>query len=79
MVSAGLLARSVHQLPGLLVAYGRYSATRVGQADVIYVGEGLNASVAAVRIALASTGLSALAVHHVHEPLEQVAGVARAG
>jgi len=46
MVSAGLLARSVHELPGLLVAYGRYSATRVGQADVIYVGEGLNATVA---------------------------------
>jgi len=46
MVAAGLLARSVHKLPGLLVAYGRYSATRVGQADIIYVGEGLNASVA---------------------------------
>ena len=46
MVGAGLLARSVHPLPGLLVAYGRYSATRVGQADIIYVGEGLNASVA---------------------------------
>jgi len=46
MVAAGLLARSVHQLPGLLVAYGRYAATRVGQASIIYVGEGLNASVA---------------------------------
>src|SRR5437764_7272656 len=50
MVGAGLLARSVHPLPGLLVAYGRYSATRVGQADVIYVGEGLNASVAVSRL-----------------------------
>src|SRR4029077_17914932 len=46
MVTAGLLARSVHELPGLLVAYGRYSATRIGQATIIYVGEGLNASVA---------------------------------
>jgi len=46
MVAAGLLARSIHPLPGLLVAYGRYAATRVGQADIIYVGEGLNASVA---------------------------------
>src|SRR5262249_20431549 len=46
MVSAGLLARSVHELPGLLVAYGRYAATRIGQADIIYVGEGLNATVA---------------------------------
>jgi len=46
MVAAGLFARSVHELPGLLVAYGRYSATRIGQADIIYVGEGVNASVA---------------------------------
>ena len=30
----------MHPLPGLLVAYGRYSATRGGQADVIYVGTG---------------------------------------
>jgi spermidine synthase len=46
MVVAGLFARSVHELPGLLVAYGRYAATRLGQADIIYVGEGVNASVA---------------------------------
>jgi spermidine synthase len=46
MIATGLLARSVHPLPGLLVAYGRYAATRIGQADIIYVGEGLNASVA---------------------------------
>jgi spermidine synthase len=46
MVAAGLLARSVHPLPGLLIAYGRYAATRVGQADIIYSGEGLNAAVA---------------------------------
>src|SRR5204862_7800152 len=30
----------------ILVAYGRYAATRIGQADIIYVGEGLNATVA---------------------------------
>jgi spermidine synthase len=46
MIAAGLLARSVPALPGLLVAYGRYAATRVGQAEIIYVGEGINASVA---------------------------------
>jgi spermidine synthase len=46
MVAAGLIARSIPALPGLLVAYGRYAATRVGQADIIYVGEGINASVA---------------------------------
>ena len=33
-------------VPGLLVAYGRYSATWVGLSNIIYVGEGLNASVA---------------------------------
>lgn len=46
MLVAGLLASSVQALPGLLVAYGRYASTRIGQADIIYVGEGLNASVA---------------------------------
>jgi spermidine synthase len=46
MVAAGLLARSIPALPGLLVAYGRYAATRIGQADIIYMGEGINASVA---------------------------------
>jgi spermidine synthase len=50
-VGATLLALfAVHELPGLLVAYGRYSATRVGQADVFYVGEGINASVAVSRL-----------------------------
>jgi spermidine synthase len=43
---AGLLVRSVHEVPGLLIAYGRYSATWVGQSNIIYHGEGLNASVA---------------------------------
>jgi spermidine synthase len=50
MIAAGLLLRSVHELPGILVAYGRYAATRVGQAEIIYVGEGLNASVAVSRL-----------------------------
>src|SRR4029078_8361683 len=43
---AGLLVRSGHDVPGLLIAYGRYSATWVGQSNIIYHGEGLNASVA---------------------------------
>jgi spermidine synthase len=48
---AALLARSVHKVPGLLVAYGRYAATRINQADeVIYMGEGWNASVAVSRL-----------------------------
>ena len=35
----------------LLVAYGRYSATWVGQSDIIYMGEGVNSSVAVTRLA----------------------------
>ena len=46
---AGLLARTVPPLPGLLVAYGRYAATWVGQNEIIYVGEGVTASVAVSR------------------------------
>src|SRR5207245_7359272 len=43
---AGLLSRTVHPLPGIIAAYGRYTATRLGQADVKYVGEGWNATIA---------------------------------
>jgi spermidine synthase len=50
MVIAALLVRTVQALPGVLVAYGRYAATRVGSADVFYVGEGINASVAVSRL-----------------------------
>jgi spermidine synthase len=46
---AGLLARSVSPIPWLLVAYGRYSATWVGQNEMVYVGEGVTASVAVTR------------------------------
>ena len=44
--AAGLLARRIPQVPGILVAYGRYAATWVGLTNVIYVGEGMNAFVA---------------------------------
>ena len=47
---AGLLSRTVHPLPGIFAAYGRYTATRLGQADVIYMGEGWNATVAVSRL-----------------------------
>ena len=46
---AGLLARSVAPIPWLLVAYGRYAATWVGQNELVYVGEGVTASVAVTR------------------------------
>ncbi len=49
-VCAALLARNVPALPPLLIAYGRYAVTRIGQAEVIYWGEGWNASVAVTRL-----------------------------
>ena len=50
MGAAVLLARTIQPVPGLLVAYGRYAATRIGSADIIYMGEGWNASVAVSRL-----------------------------
>ncbi len=45
------LVRSVPPVPGLLVAHGRFAATLLGQAgDIIYVGEGLQSSVAVSRL-----------------------------
>ena len=48
---AGLPARTVppRDVWGILVAYGRYAATWVGQNEIIYVGEGVTASVAVSR------------------------------
>jgi spermidine synthase len=46
---AGLLARAIPPLPGILVAYGRYAATWVGMNEIIYSGEGVTASVAVSR------------------------------
>ena len=43
---AALLAWIVPQVPWELIAYGRYLPTKTGQANVLYVGEGMNASVA---------------------------------
>src|SRR4051812_43743352 len=50
MGGAVLLARTIHKVPGVLVAYGRYAATRLGEGEIIYVGEGWNASVAVSRL-----------------------------
>lgn len=49
-IVAGLLAWKVQPIPSLLVGYGRYSATRIGQAEFIYTGEGLQSSVAVSRL-----------------------------
>jgi spermidine synthase len=48
--AAAFLIRTVPTIPGILVAYGRYAATWMGQqGDIFYVGEGLNSSVAVSR------------------------------
>ncbi len=47
---AAFLIRTVPAIPGILVAYGRYAATWMGQqGDIFYVGEGLSSSVAVSR------------------------------
>ena len=43
------LARGVAKVPGELVAYGRYMVSWLGRTDVLYVGEGMNSSVAVSR------------------------------
>jgi spermidine synthase len=47
---AGLAIRYVPPMSELLVAYGRYSATWVNQSEIIYMGEGVNSSVAVSRV-----------------------------
>ena len=47
---AAWLARNVGAVPGILVAYGRYAPSRLGQADVIDMREGWNASIAVTRL-----------------------------
>ena len=47
---AAWLARNVSPVPAILVAYGRYAASRLGQADVIDMREGWNASIAITRL-----------------------------
>lgn len=46
---AAWLVISIPAVPRLLVAYGRYMVTWLGHADVLYVGEGMNSSVAVSR------------------------------
>ena len=49
-VLAGLLMAAVPALPGELVAHGRYTVTWLGKTDILYVGEGMNSSVAVTRL-----------------------------
>jgi spermidine synthase len=47
----GWLLRGIRPVPGLVIEYGRFTATVQGQAgDIIFSGEGLNSSVAVSRL-----------------------------
>jgi spermidine synthase len=48
--AAGLLSRTIEPIPGIFAAYGRYTATRLGSAEVVYMGEGWSATVAVTRL-----------------------------
>jgi spermidine synthase len=51
LVVVAWLIRTVPPVSGMLVAHGRFAATLLGQAgDIIYVGEGLQSSVAVSRL-----------------------------
>ena len=45
-----VLATLAPELPGNLIAYGRFAVTWLGRIDVLYVGEGMNSSVAITRL-----------------------------
>jgi spermidine synthase len=47
---AALLAWSVPEVPWKLIAYGRYLPTKTEEESVLYVGEGMNASVAVTEL-----------------------------
>ena len=47
----GWLLEDVHPVPGMLIAYGRFTSTVIGQAgDVLYSGEGRHSSIAVSRL-----------------------------
>jgi len=45
-----LMSRACRNVPGLLVAYGRFTATKVEPGEVLYMGEGSASSVAVTRL-----------------------------
>ena len=49
-ILGALLVYLLPQLPGVLVAHGRYAVTWLEKTDILYVGEGMNSSVAVTRV-----------------------------
>src|SRR5208337_2329592 len=48
-VAAVLLAKSVSGVPSMLIAYGRRITTSASSSEILYAGEGMNASIAISR------------------------------
>ncbi len=49
-VVAVFLIASMPALPGVLVAHGRWAVTWLGRTDMLYVGEGMNSSIAVTKV-----------------------------
>ncbi len=49
-VVAAVLVAAVPKLPGGLVAHGRWAVTWLGRTEMLYVGEGMNSSVAVTKV-----------------------------
>ena len=49
-IVAALLIATMPALPGILIAHGRYAVTWLGKTDFLYIGEGMNSSVAVTSV-----------------------------
>lgn len=49
-LAAAVLITMTPALPGALVAHGRWAVTWIGKTDMLYVGEGMNSSVAVTKL-----------------------------
>ena len=49
-IMAALLIVTVPELPGVLIAHGRNAVTWIGKKEFLFVGEGMNSSVAVTRV-----------------------------
>lgn len=47
---AGLCIATTPELPGGLIAHGRWAVTWIGKTDILYAGEGMNSSVAVTKL-----------------------------
>jgi spermidine synthase len=50
LVLGGVLTAKVPNIPPLLMAFGRYMVTWIGQTDILFTGEGTNSSIAVTKL-----------------------------